>query len=84
MNLSVKSRPIDSKGLDNIHIDGSESTVSDGAADSTGEGETSVQGNALGLLLGDGLSQSSGSRGHCDGDECARRRRAGGRGESRG
>jgi hypothetical protein len=47
----------------NIHIDGSQATVGDGAADSAGEGEAGVESEALELL---GLGQRNLSSGHCD------------------
>lgn len=40
-----------SKLESDIHIDGREGTVSDGAADGTGKCETRIEGDALGLLL---------------------------------
>lgn len=60
-----------------LHIDGSKSTVGDGAADSTGEGEAGVEGEAAQLLglgsldiLDNGveLGRAGGFRvgGHCD------------------
>lgn len=54
----------------NLHIDGGEGTVGDGAADSTGKGESGVEGNAgklaggVGLGLLDDSVNLSGS--HCE------------------
>ena len=39
----------------NLHIDGSESTVGDGTADSAGKGESGVESNAAELGRGGGL-----------------------------
>jgi hypothetical protein len=60
--------------LGNLHIDWSESTVGDGAADGTGEGESGVESNSRELLRS-GSDGSSG--GHCEGYELMRREKKG-------
>lgn len=55
-----RSKQRDPGNGSDLHIDGCESTVGDGAADGTGKGETGDEVGALGALLG-----GSGSR-HCD------------------
>jgi hypothetical protein len=51
----------------NVHVDRSEGTVSDGAAQRTGKSEASVEIKALGFLLLGALGQGSRSGSHCDG-----------------
>ena len=58
--------------MDNIHIDWSEGTVSDGTADGTSKSEPRVEVKAFRLVQGDGLGHSNRRGSHCDGDECAR------------
>lgn len=55
-------------GFENLHIDGGESTVGDGAADSTGNGESGVKGSAAELLGSLSLDDGSnwGGSGHCE------------------
>lgn len=55
--------------LGNVHIDGSEGAVRDRTTHGASESEASVEVEALGRLLGDGLGQRSGRCSHCDGDE---------------
>lgn len=57
-----------------LHIDGGETTVGEGAADSAGEGEAGVEleaaqlgrGSGLGLLLDSVKLDAAGGRSHCD------------------
>lgn len=51
-------------GSSNIHIDGGKTTVGDGAADGTSQGETRVERESLELL---GLGESNLSSSHRDG-----------------
>lgn len=55
-------------GLENLHIDGGKSTVGDGAAESTGNGESGVEGSAAELLRSLSLDDGSnwGGSGHCE------------------
>lgn len=55
----------------NGHVNRREGAVRHGAAQGTGKGETRVEVDTLGRLLG-GQSNRRGS--HCDGDEYTRRR----------
>ena len=48
--------------------------MSDGTAQGTAKSEARVEIEALRLLLGGGLGQSSRRGSHCDGDECVERR----------
>lgn len=57
-----------------LHIDGGEATVGDGAADSAGEGEAGVQADARQRrggrgLVGDGLDLGGSGSSHCVGCE---------------
>jgi hypothetical protein len=57
----------------NVHVNGSEGTVSDGAAQRTGKSEARVEIKALGCLLLGALGHDSRSDRHCGGgDECTR------------
>jgi hypothetical protein len=58
--------------MDNIHINRSEGTMSDGTTDGTGKSEPRVKAKALNLGLRGCRGYSSGRRSHCGGDECAR------------
>lgn len=51
--------------LINVHIDGGESAVGDGAADGTGKGESGVELEARELGGGSDLSGGVGLAGHC-------------------
>ena len=80
MCLRMESHARDGDGRGSLHIDGSETTVGEGAADGTGEGEARVEGDARELLGLSGLdvlldsvdldAAGGGGRGlsrHCDG-----------------
>lgn len=60
---------VELKLMDNIHINWSEGTMSDGTADSTSKSEARVEAKALRLFLGGGLGQNSRRDSHYDGDE---------------
>lgn len=64
------------RGIGDSHIDGSEGTVGDGAADGTGESESRVEGDAAELR---GLGLQVGS--HCEGELLEAEEEQGRRGE---